>query len=59
MARHAEDHSRDPVVAANPDEDITAEAFKAWLDQLQVGEPVRLGVTAADTLAQARAAGEV
>ncbi|MGE5764116.1 MAG: hypothetical protein ACM3ZF_09640 [Mycobacterium leprae] len=41
------------------DEDVTPEAFTAWLDQLQVGEPLRLCVTAADTLAEARAAGEV
>jgi hypothetical protein len=59
MTHRADDHSDDPVVADNADEDVTPESFKAWLDQLQVGEPLRLGVTAAETLAQARAAGEV
>jgi hypothetical protein len=59
MARRAEDHSDDPVVADTADDDVTPEAFEAWLDQLQVGEPLRLDVTAAETLAEARAAGEV
>lgn len=59
MARRAKDHSDDPVVADDAGEDVTPEAFKAWLDQLQVGDPLRLGVTAAETLADARVAGEV
>src|SRR5512144_2358634 len=59
VARRANERSGDPLVPGPADEDVTPEAFTAWLDQLQVGEPLRLGVTAADTLAEARAAGEV
>jgi hypothetical protein len=59
MARRADEHPDDPVLADTADEHVTPEAFTAWLDQLQVGEPLRLGVTAAETLAEARAAGEV
>ncbi|MBV8946697.1 MAG: hypothetical protein JOZ95_14835 [Solirubrobacterales bacterium] len=60
MARRAEDQLPNPaVVLVNPDEEVTPEAFRAWLDQLQSGEPVALEVTAAETLAEARAAGEV
>jgi hypothetical protein len=47
------------VVIVNPDDEVSPEAFLAWLDQLQHGEPLHLGVTAAQTLAEARAAGEV
>ena len=47
------------VVVVNPDDEVTPEAFAAWLDRRQVGEPVDPGVKAADTLAEARAAGEV
>ena len=47
------------LVVVNPDDEVTPEAFRAWLDQLQLGEPVQLSVTAAQTLAEARAAGEV
>lgn len=43
----------------NPDDDVTPESFATWLDRCQVGEPVDPGVKAADTLAEARAAGEV
>ncbi|MDQ3679545.1 MAG: hypothetical protein M3378_03185 [Actinomycetota bacterium] len=60
MARHADDQPTDPAVLfTNPDEDVTPQAFRAWLDQVQTGEPLELGVTAAETLAEARAAGEV
>lgn len=60
MARRSDHHPIDPaVVAVNPDEEVTPEAFTTWLDQLQSGEPIELGVTAAQTLAEARAAGEV
>lgn len=47
------------VVVLNPDEEITPESFAAWLDRRQAGEPVDPGVRAADTRAEARAAGEV
>jgi hypothetical protein len=57
MARRAEEHFDEPVSA--DDEDVTPEDFRAWLDQLQRGEPVQLSTTAAETLAEARAAGEV
>jgi len=60
MVRRAEDQPLDPsVVVVNPEDEVTPEAFNAWLDQLQRGEPVDLRVTAAETLAEARAAGEV
>lgn len=50
---------RDPaVVVLNPDDEVTAEMFAAWLDRRQVGEPIDPGVSAAETLAEARAAGE-
>jgi hypothetical protein len=47
------------VIVLNPDDDITPEAFAAWLDRRKAGEPVDPGVRAADTLAEARAADEV
>lgn len=60
MARRADDKRLDPaVVVINPDDEVTPEAFKAWLDQRQSGELLHLGVTAAETLGEARAAGEV
>lgn len=60
MARSAEEFSGHPaVVVINPDDDVTPEAFRAWLDELQSGEPLDLPVSAAETLAEARAAGEV
>ena len=60
MAHRADDQPFDPsVVVVNPDDEVTPATFTAWLDQLQRGEPIQLGVTAAETLAEARAAGEV
>jgi hypothetical protein len=60
MACRAADASSDPaVVVLNPEDDVTPETFVAWLDQRQVGDPLEPGVRAADTLAEARAAGEV
>jgi hypothetical protein len=60
MAHRADDQPLDPsVVVVNPDDEVTPATFTAWLDQLQRGEPIQLGVTAAETLAEARAAGEV
>jgi hypothetical protein len=47
------------VVLLNPDDEVTAESFNTWLDRRQAGEPVDPGVRAAETLAEARAAGEV
>ncbi len=47
------------VVVVKPEDEVTAEAFNAWLAQLQSGEPVHLHVTATQRLAEARAAGEV
>lgn len=59
MARHAEELPSDPaVVVVNPDDDVTEDSFAAWLDRRQRGEPVDPGVRAADTLAEARSAGE-
>lgn len=45
------------VVVVNSD--VTPEAFDAWLDHLQQGGRLRMEVTAAETLGEARAAGEV
>lgn len=60
MARRATDLPLYTAIAVvNPDDEVTPETFNAWLDQLQRGEPIHLGVTAAETLAAARAAGEV
>jgi hypothetical protein len=47
------------VVVLNPDDDVTPASFAAWLDRQQAGVPVDPGVRAADTLAEARGAGEV
>lgn len=58
MARPASELSESAVVAVNPDDAVTAESFRAWLDRRQAGEPVEPGVTAAETLAEARSAGE-
>jgi hypothetical protein len=59
VVSRAEDLPDPAVVIVNPDDEVSPEAFRAWLDQLQSGEPLHLGVTAAQTLAEARAAGEV
>ncbi len=60
MARPVEDHALDDsaVVVVNPDDEVTPEAFIAWLDRLQNGTPLELSVTAAQTLGEIRAAGE-
>ena len=59
VVSRAEDLPDPAVVVVNPDDEVTSEAFREWLDRLQSGEPIHLGVTAAQTLAEARAAGEV
>ena len=54
------DTPSDPaVVVLNPDDEVTPESFTVWLDRRQAGEPIDPGVRAADTLTEARAAGEV
>lgn len=59
VVRRAADIPRDPaVVVLNPDDEVTAETFTAWLDRRQAGEPVDPGISAAETLAEARASGE-
>jgi hypothetical protein len=59
MARHAADLPDDPaVVVTNPDDEVTADTFRAWLNHRQQGEPTEPGVRAADTLAEVRALGE-
>lgn len=59
MARHAGDRPDDPVVVVtNPDDDVDADAFRAWLEHRQRGEPSEPGVRAADTLAEARVLGD-
>ena len=47
------------VVVLNPDDEVTPELFTAWLDRRLAEKPLDPGVTAAATLAEARAAGEV
>ncbi len=60
VVRSAADLPSDPaVVVLNPDDEVTAELFAAWLDRRQAGEPVDPGVSAAETLTEARSAGEV
>ncbi|MGH9152171.1 MAG: hypothetical protein ACRD03_07220 [Acidimicrobiales bacterium] len=60
MARAPDDLPSDPaVVVANPRDDVTAKSFTAWLDRRLGDAPTDPGVRAVDTLAEARAAGEV
>ena len=60
MARKPADLRSDPaVVVLNPDDEVTAESFNAWLDRRQAGDPGDPGVRAADTRAEIRAADEV
>ncbi|MGH8973298.1 MAG: hypothetical protein ACRD0C_08835 [Acidimicrobiia bacterium] len=60
MARSAEEFFAHPaVVVVNPDDDVTPAAFFGWLDEIEADEPLDLPVSAAETLAEARAAGEV
>lgn len=60
MARSADEFSGHPaVVVINPDDDVTPEALFGWLDEIEGEEPLHLPVTAAESLAAARAAGEV
>ncbi len=59
VIRSAGDLPSDPaVVVLNPLDDVTPEAFSAWLDRRQAGEPVDPGVRAAETLEEARRSGE-
>ncbi len=59
MVRAADDLPSDPaVVVLNPDDEVTAASFAAWLDRRQAGDPVDPGVTAAETLTEARSSGE-
>jgi hypothetical protein len=60
VSNYVADLPSDPaVVVLNPDDEVTADSFAAWLDRRQEGEPVDPGIRAADTLHEARAAGEV
>lgn len=58
VARPAEELADPAVVLVNPDDVVTAESFNAWLDARQAGRPSDPGVTAAETLAEARIADE-
>jgi hypothetical protein len=58
MARSAASISDPAVVLVDPDDAVTAESFNTWLDRRQAGRPSDPGVTAAETLAEARAAEE-
>lgn len=60
VARAADDLPTGPaLVVLNPGDEVTPEAFAAWLDRRRGDEPTDPGLTAAETLAAARAAGEV
>lgn len=58
MARPTAELSDPAVVVVNPGDAVTAECFNTWLDKRQAGLPSDPGVTAAETLAEARVAGE-
>jgi len=58
MARSASKAPDSAVVMVNPEDAVTAESFRAWLDMRQAGQPSDPGLTAAETLAEVRAAGE-
>lgn len=59
MERQAGWPRNDPaVVVTNPDDAVTSDAFRAWLDRRQSGEPLHLPVRAVDTLAELRSTGE-
>lgn len=45
-------------MVTNPDDAVTPEAFRAWLDRRQSGEPLHLPVSAVDTLTELRRTGE-
>ncbi len=60
VATDPDDLPSDPaVVVTNPHDDVTVETFTAWLDRRLGYAPTDPGVRAVDTLAEARAAGEV
>ena len=60
MTGSADHFPSDPaIVVANPDEDVTAESFTAWLDDRQKGTPIAISVSAAETLAEIRGSGEL
>jgi hypothetical protein len=60
MTRSAAHFPSDPaIVVSNPDEDVTAESFTAWLDDRQKGTPIATSVSAAETLAEIRGSGEL
>lgn len=56
MVRRAEEH--DPAVVLINDEEPSM-TFEEWLALIADDEPVDLGISAAELLAEARAAGEV
>jgi len=60
MARPAENRALEDsaIVAVNPEDKVTSETFTVWLDRRRSGEPLELAATAAQTLAEIRAAGE-
>jgi hypothetical protein len=59
MTRSAGHFPSDPaIVVTNPDEDVTAVNFTAWLNDRQQGTPIATSVNAAETLAEIRAHGE-
>ena len=63
MVRRVEDLPERRLLVADEtstwSDDAVAESFASWLAELDDGETVEVAVGAADTLAEARAAGEV
>lgn len=59
MARPAEDFEIDPVIVPIEDEEPSTMTFEEWLDLVATDEPVDLGTSAAELLAEARQSGEV
>lgn len=58
VARDTDRLGHPAVVVINPDDEVTAENFAAWLDRRQAGEPVDPDVSAAETLSEVRTIGE-
>ncbi len=62
MARRADDLPERLLIAdenSGLSDDTIANSFADWLAELDESEPLHLELTAAETLAEARAAGEV
>ena len=58
MAKRADDSALDPIIRLI-DDDRPRLSMKEWLALIDSREPVDLGISAAELLAEAREAGEV